>query len=341
MGVHRARAAASPAAHAASADRGSRGAEVRRARHRACATGPRRRRRSRISSTGWCSACSPRTSGCCPTSCSRACSRRRARPRPSSRRSAARLFGAMQTGGRVGFERDRLVQRRPVRRRPALPLEHGRDRARCCDAADMDWSQIDPSIIGTLFERGLDPDKRSQLGAHYTDRDKIMMIVEPVIIGRWRRMGARRRRRSRRCSARRRRTRSRRAARTQAPATRPRSALSRPSSTGCALPRARPGLRLRQLPLSRAAGAEGPRASRQHRGRGAGPAARVPARRPGAAARASRSTPMPPSWRASRSGSARSSGCGATASRSQEPDPAAAGHDRMPGCVLNDGRHRG
>jgi hypothetical protein len=32
-----------------------------------------------------------------------------------------------------------------------------------------------------LFERGLDPDKRSQLGAHYTDRDKIMMLVEPVI----------------------------------------------------------------------------------------------------------------------------------------------------------------
>jgi len=33
-----------------------------------------------------------------------------------------------------------------------------------------------------LCERGLDPDKRSQLGAHYTDRDKIMMLVEPVII---------------------------------------------------------------------------------------------------------------------------------------------------------------
>ncbi|HEX6010686.1 MAG TPA: DNA methyltransferase, partial [Geminicoccaceae bacterium] len=43
------------------------------------------------------------------------------------------------------------------------------------------WSEIDPSIMGTLFERGLDPDKRSQLGAHYTDRDKIMRIVEPVI----------------------------------------------------------------------------------------------------------------------------------------------------------------
>ncbi len=50
------------------------------------------------------------------------------------------------------------------------------------EAADLDWSDIDPSIFGTLFERGLDPAKRSQLGAHYTDRDKIMMIVRPVII---------------------------------------------------------------------------------------------------------------------------------------------------------------
>ncbi len=33
-----------------------------------------------------------------------------------------------------------------------------------------------------MFERGLDPDKRSQLGAHYTDRDKIMQIIEPVLV---------------------------------------------------------------------------------------------------------------------------------------------------------------
>ena len=53
------------------------------------------------------------------------------------------------------------------------------------EAAALDWSEIDPSILGTLFERGLDPDKRSQLGAHYTDRDKIMRIVEPVVVRPW------------------------------------------------------------------------------------------------------------------------------------------------------------
>jgi type II restriction/modification system DNA methylase subunit YeeA len=56
------------------------------------------------------------------------------------------------------------------------------DIADLLEAAKLDWSDIDPSILGTLFERGLDPDKRSQLGAHYTDREKIMMIVNPVIV---------------------------------------------------------------------------------------------------------------------------------------------------------------
>ncbi len=49
-------------------------------------------------------------------------------------------------------------------------------------AASLDWSQIDPTIFGTLFERFLDPGKRAQIGAHYTDPDKIMKIIEPVIL---------------------------------------------------------------------------------------------------------------------------------------------------------------
>lgn len=49
-------------------------------------------------------------------------------------------------------------------------------------ASELDWSSIEPSILGTLFERGLDPKKRSQLGAHYTDRDSIMRVIEPVVL---------------------------------------------------------------------------------------------------------------------------------------------------------------
>ena len=49
-------------------------------------------------------------------------------------------------------------------------------------AAGLDWSQVEPAIFGTLFERSLDPGKRSQLGAHYTSKEDILLIVEPVVI---------------------------------------------------------------------------------------------------------------------------------------------------------------
>jgi hypothetical protein len=46
----------------------------------------------------------------------------------------------------------------------------------------LDWSLIEPAIFGTLFERGLDPAQRAQLGAHYTDRAAILKLVEPVLM---------------------------------------------------------------------------------------------------------------------------------------------------------------
>ena len=49
-------------------------------------------------------------------------------------------------------------------------------------AAALDWSQVEPAIFGTLFERSLNPGKRSQLGAHYTSREDILLIAEPVVI---------------------------------------------------------------------------------------------------------------------------------------------------------------
>ena len=91
------------------------------------------------------------------------------------------LFGAMSTGGRIGFESIAWFNGGLFDDDSALPLDAGEIQT-ALKAAALDWSEIDPSILGTLFERGLDPDKRSQLGAHYTDRDKIMRIVEPVIV---------------------------------------------------------------------------------------------------------------------------------------------------------------
>ena len=49
-------------------------------------------------------------------------------------------------------------------------------------AAEQDWSAVEPAIFGTLFERSLDPSKRAQIGAHYTSREDIMLVIEPVIL---------------------------------------------------------------------------------------------------------------------------------------------------------------
>ena len=49
-------------------------------------------------------------------------------------------------------------------------------------AGEADWQFIQPSIMGNLFERGLDPDQRAQLGAHYTSEEDIKTLVEPVLM---------------------------------------------------------------------------------------------------------------------------------------------------------------
>ena len=106
-----------------------------------------------------------------------------ARRRPANFATMASiLFGAMaHKDGLVGFEPVAWFNGGLFDDNTALPLDREGIET-TLKAAALDWSEIDPSIFGTLFERGLDPDKRSQLGAHYTDRDKIMRIVDPVLV---------------------------------------------------------------------------------------------------------------------------------------------------------------
>ena len=105
-----------------------------------------------------------------------------ARPKPETFETHAKtLFAAMKSGGLVGFEPVEWFNGGLFDSDDTLPLTW-EDMDDLIRATALDWSDIDPSILGTLFERGLDPDKRSQLGAHYTDRDKIMQIVRPVIV---------------------------------------------------------------------------------------------------------------------------------------------------------------
>jgi type II restriction/modification system DNA methylase subunit YeeA len=91
------------------------------------------------------------------------------------------LFQSMTTGGWFGADPIRHINGHLFDDAQVLDLDS--------DSLDilwrvsgLDWSQIKPSIFGTLFERSLDPTKRSQLGAHYTSEGDILLIVEPVLM---------------------------------------------------------------------------------------------------------------------------------------------------------------
>ncbi|QQN63529.1 class I SAM-dependent DNA methyltransferase [Bradyrhizobium diazoefficiens] len=107
---------------------------------------------------------------------------KRAGERPAKARDYfGRLFGAMESGGEFDLTEITWFNGGLFDGRGALPLDEG-DIGLLQAAASLDWSQIDPTIFGTLFERFLDPEKRKQIGAHYTDAEKIRMLVDPVIL---------------------------------------------------------------------------------------------------------------------------------------------------------------
>lgn len=53
-------------------------------------------------------------------------------------------------------------------------------------AAMSDWSKVQPSIFGNIFEDSLDARFRHKSGAHYTAESDIMRIVEPTVLRPWR-----------------------------------------------------------------------------------------------------------------------------------------------------------
>lgn len=91
------------------------------------------------------------------------------------------LFEAMRTGGDFYFETIRHFNGNLFTDSPVLQLT-GEEIKHVQEAARLDWAAVDPSIFGTLFERGLDPAKRSQLGAQYTSREDIETLIEPVVL---------------------------------------------------------------------------------------------------------------------------------------------------------------
>ena len=99
------------------------------------------------------------------------------------------LFAVMATGGWFGADPIPHFNGGLFDDDTALELD-GESMDVLARVAAADWGAIEPSIFGTLFERSLDPNKRSQLGAHYTSKEDILLIVEPVLMAPLRRRWA-------------------------------------------------------------------------------------------------------------------------------------------------------
>jgi len=91
------------------------------------------------------------------------------------------LFSKMRTGGHFGADVIAWFNGGLFDDAPALEMTRDEIGVMLL-AAKSDWSSVEPAIFGTLFERSLDPQKRSQIGAHYTSREDIMLVVEPVVL---------------------------------------------------------------------------------------------------------------------------------------------------------------
>ena len=104
---------------------------------------------------------------------------------PALRDRMADLFAAMRDGGAFGTQRIAYFNGGLFTDPPDTPaaLELTTPEIGTLSiAAGRDWASVDPAIFGTLFERSLDPAKRAQIGAHYTGRDDILRVVEPVVM---------------------------------------------------------------------------------------------------------------------------------------------------------------
>lgn len=91
------------------------------------------------------------------------------------------LFRVMAKGGSFGTQKIRYFNGHLFEDSTVFELTPDEIRE-LAEASESRWESIEPKIMGTLFERALDPDHRAQLGAHYTSEEDIKALVEPVLL---------------------------------------------------------------------------------------------------------------------------------------------------------------
>ncbi len=96
-------------------------------------------------------------------------------------RYAGELFATMRDGGNFLLRSIPRFDGGLYAEGGVVPLTSG-ELELLTQTARLDWGSVEPAIFGTLFERSLDPAQRARLGAHYTSREDILAVVEPVLM---------------------------------------------------------------------------------------------------------------------------------------------------------------
>jgi type II restriction/modification system DNA methylase subunit YeeA len=91
------------------------------------------------------------------------------------------LFQCMAKGGRFGTHKIRHFNGHLFEDATVFELLPD-EIEKLADAAGSDWQNIQPSIMGTLFQRALDENQRAALGAQYTGEKDIRDLLEPVLM---------------------------------------------------------------------------------------------------------------------------------------------------------------
>ena len=63
-----------------------------------------------------------------------------------------------------------------------VPVLDGRCRRHLLDCARLDWRLINPDIFGSMLQAVVDPEKRGELGMHYTSAANIMKVLRPILL---------------------------------------------------------------------------------------------------------------------------------------------------------------
>lgn len=64
----------------------------------------------------------------------------------------------------------------------SIPTFSKKSRALLIENGRMDWKSINPDIFGSMFQSIIDPEKRHELGMHYTSRENIMKVISPLFL---------------------------------------------------------------------------------------------------------------------------------------------------------------